>query len=318
MIKKIYKLIKCILKIEMEGFYYLFLIISRGFFLIINIPFILLNKIIKSEKIKGIIKTINKLQEKPVITLVITILFSSFILYEIYIYIPEDKPVKIADDIQTDIIKTNAKEEPEEEKEEEITNLYRKYSSYKINDINFANLKEINSDIVSWLIVDGTNINYPIVQTKDNSYYLNHDFNKMSTINGWTFIDYRNNPNMNDNNTIFYGHNLYNKTAFGSISNLFSNKWYNESNHKIIVLTESSKYEYEIFSLYYSEADSSYLRTNYESSEKYQEFLNSIKEKSVKNFSVDVTSNDRIITLSTCTDDNNGRKVVHAKLMKSL
>ena len=117
MIKKIYKLIKCILKIEMEGFYYLFLIISRGFFLIINIPFILLNKIINSEKIKGIIKTINKLQEKPVITLVITILFSSFILYEIYIYIPEDKTVKIADDIQTDIIKTNAKEEPEEEKE---------------------------------------------------------------------------------------------------------------------------------------------------------------------------------------------------------
>ena len=318
MIKKVLNFIKKILNIEIQGFYYLFLIISRGFFLIISIPFLLLNKIKNNKLTDNIIRLITNLQENPVVVLSITIIFSSLILYKIYLYIPADEAVKIDDNQKIDLKKIDPKEEIKEEKEDNTDyNLYRKFSSYKIKDINFTELKNINSEVVSWLIVDGTNINYPIVQTSNNDFYLEHDINKMSTINGWTFVDYRNNPNMNDDNTIFYGHNLFNKTAFGSISNIFTDKWFNTSNHKIILLNENNIFTYEIFSFYYSEPDSSYLNTNYENRESYQEFLNNIKNKSEKNFSVDVSSNDKIITLSTCTDDNNGRKVVHAKLIKT-
>lgn len=317
MIKLIYNFIKKVLNTEIQGFYYLFLIISRGFFLVIKAPFILLNKITNSKKICYITNGIGKLQENPMITLSISIILSTLVLYNIYLYVPNEETVKIEDDL-VDSINDNSQSEQEksEDKEDkEDYNLYRKFSSYKLSDVNFTKLKEINSDVVSWIIVDGTNINYPIVQASDNNYYLNHDINNMQTINGWTFMDYRNNQDMSDDNTIFYGHNLFNKTAFGSISNIFTDEWFNTSNHKIIILTENNRYTYEIFSIYYSEPDSSYLKTNYSSKEKYQEFLNNTKSKSEKNFSVEVNSDDKIITLSTCTDDNNGRKVVHAKII---
>ena len=315
MIKSVFNFIKNILELEMQGFYYLFLIISRGFFFVISLPFLLISKITKSKTVNSIVNKIDKMEENPVISLVITIIFCSFVLYKIYIYVPNEEVIKIEDNISSEVSKQE--ETPEEEKKEEDYNLYRKFSAYKMSDIDFSKLREINGQVVSWLIVDGTDINYPIVQAADNEYYLSHDINNMSTINGWTFVDYRNDSNMNDDNTIFYGHNLFNKTAFGSISNLFTDKWYNTSNHKIIVLTESNKYTYEVFSVYYSAPDSSYLKYNFNDNGRKQEFFIGLKEKSEVSFSVDVTSDDRIITLSTCTDDNSGRKVVHAKLVNS-
>lgn len=76
--------------------------------------------------------------------------------------------------------------------------------------------------MVAWLSVDSTNINYPIVKYKDNQYYLNHSFDKNYKNSGWVYMDYRNNNKLIDDNIIFYGHNLYNKTSFGSISNIFT------------------------------------------------------------------------------------------------
>lgn len=311
---KMFRFVKKMLYTELQGFYYLFLIISRGFFLIIKLPFLFIKKIFNNKLVDYVINIIGRLQENPISTLMITIVFSSFVLYKIYVYVPNDQTVNVEEGSNVELRKTNSEDN---EKKEEDYNLYRKFAAYKMSDINFSDLKKINNEVVAWLIVDGTNINYPIVKTSDNSYYLDHDINKMSTINGWTFMDYRNNSDMSDNNTIFYGHNLFNKTAFGSISNLFTNGWYNSSNHKIIVLTESGKYMYEIFSIYYSEPDSSYLKNNYSNREHYQEFLNNIIGKSQRNFSVEVTADDNIITLSTCTDDNNGRKVIHAKLISN-
>ena len=87
--------------------------------------------------------------------------------------------------------------------------------------------------------------------------------------------------------------------------------------HKIIYITENKKYIYEVFSIYYSEPVTDYLQTSFYDDNSYTEFLNNLKKKSKYNFKVNVTSSDKIITLSTCTDDNKGRKVVHAKLVTS-
>lgn len=174
---------------------------------------------------------------------------------------------------------------------------------------------KFNKEIVSWISVDSTNINYPIVKSDDNEFYLNHNINKSYDSSGWTFMDYRNNSDLSDFNTIFYGHNLINKTSFGSVSNMFNDKWFETSNHNIVVANKNGKYTYKIFSVYYSEPDSSYLQTNYDNKIEYLDFLNMLKEKSKFNFSEELNENDRIITLSTCTDDNKGRRVVHAKLI---
>ena len=195
-------------------------------------------------------------------------------------------------------------------------NLYKRYAKLDINSISIKKLRKTNENIVSWITVDGTNINYPIVKGNDNSYYLNHDINKDVKMSGWTFLDYRNPIDMSDDNTIFYGHNLANKTAFGSLSNLFKKDWFDTSNHYIVVLTEKGKKVYEIFSVYTINPESYYLQNKFEDKKDLGIFFDTLKTRSIYDFKVKVGPDDKIITLSTCTDDNKGRNVVHAKLIK--
>ena len=80
-----------------------------------------------------------------------------------------------------------------------------------------------NPDTVAWLKIEGTNINYPVVQHKDNEYYLNHDFNKQKNSSGWIFMDYKN--KFDDQNIVIYGHHRRNKSMFGSIDKLFDSNY---------------------------------------------------------------------------------------------
>ena len=143
-------------------------------------------------------------------------------------------------------------------------NLYKRYSKIDINSVSINKLKKTNKDIVSWITVDGTNINYPVVQAKDNNYYLSHDIEKNVKASGWVFMDYRNSFDMSDDNTIFYGHNLANKTSFGSLENVFKSDWFETSNHYIEVLSEKDRYLYEIFSIYTINPEVYYYRFLYE------------------------------------------------------
>lgn len=192
--------------------------------------------------------------------------------------------------------------------------LFKYYGNMQLNQVNIKELRTANSKIVGWLVVDGTNINYPILQTGDNDYYLNNNINDVNDSSGWPFMDYRNNSGMSDDNTIFYGHNLLNNTSFGSISKIFTTNWFNNSSHKIIYLTDNALYTYEIFSVYYINPENYYLQINL-SENSYSKFIEKLKFRSTIDFGVNVDINDKIITLSTCTNDNTGRKVVHAKLI---
>lgn len=194
-------------------------------------------------------------------------------------------------------------------------NLYRIYSSTKLSDVDFSKLKEVNPNVVAWISVDGTNINYPVVQTDNNSYYLDHYINHKYSLNGWIFMDFRNSFDMSDDNTVIYGHNLLNGTAFGTLENLFTKNWLTKSNHEIVILTENKKYTYLIFSVYVSDPEVYYLQTDIYDEGLREEFVNTIKNRSTLKLDTTVTKDDRIITLSTCTNDNKKRKVVHAKLI---
>lgn len=174
-----------------------------------------------------------------------------------------------------------------------------------------------NSETVGWIKIEGTNINYPIVQHKDNDYYLEHDFYKRKTNVGWIFADYRNDLNTLNNNTIIYGHNLINRTMFGEIPNFLKESWLNKKNKPYIKLsTKTTNSVWEIFSIYKTEPTVEYLQAQFNSIENYKEFLNNITKKSKKNFNINVEPTDKIITLSTCDDTGNYRVAVHAKLIK--
>lgn len=193
-------------------------------------------------------------------------------------------------------------------------NYNNQQQSYKNINLNYYINK--NSDTVGWLKIDGTNINYPVVQCKDNDYYLNHDFYKRKTNTGWIFADYRNNFNNLNNNTIIYGHNLVNKTMFGNIPDFLNEKWLNKKNKPYINLTtKKANTTWQIFSIYKIKPTTDYLQTQFNSFETYKNFIEKIKNRSIKNFNIEILPTDKIITLSTCDNSGKYRVVVHAKLI---
>lgn len=299
------------------GFYTLCFILSKGFYFYFVIFFSILYKIFpNSFFLQGKNYFLEK-QDDPTSFLAFILIVLIGIFCYVSFYPNSNSYLSITEELLED------KEESisESVNRETITptdyNLYKKYEKYNWRDISFDDLKKVNSDVVAWIMVDGTHVNYPVVKTNDNDYYLNHDITKNLKGSGWVFMDYRNNSNLGDKNTIFYGHNLLNKTSFGSLSVIFSEEWFNNSNHSIIVLTPSDKHVYEVFSCYVIDPEIYYLQSNFYSDSEYRLFLDTLKSRSIYDFGIDVSENDSIITLSTCTDDNLGRRVIHAKEIKN-
>ena len=284
------------------GFYYLSLILSKGFFFYFYLLASILYKLIPIKLFDNLKKFFKEKQEDSVSILMVILLFLACVC--VYTYFYNDNEIKHVDE------KVLNGEKVKKKKSNDI-NLYRKYSDMDINSVSFDKL---NKKVVLWLMVDGTSINYPVVQGNDNDFYLNHDINGDLKSSGWVFMDYRNDK-LNDDNTIIYGHNLANKTAFGSLNNLFEEKWFNNSNHLIVIRMGNKKYVYEVFSVYEIEPEIYYLQNNFYKKE-YNEFIETIKSRSKYDFNVEVNNKSKILTLSTCTSDNKNRRVVHAVKIK--
>lgn len=205
------------------------------------------------------------------------------------------------------------------EQQEEIpkSDPYWDYINMNLIDVNFNNLKTINKDTKGWIQVNGTNINYPFVQTSNNDYYLTHSFDKSYNSAGWVFLDFRNTTSdFNNKNTIIYAHGRLDKTMFGSLKNILTSGWLNETNNYVIKL--STEYEntlWQVFSVYHIPTTSDYLKVDFTNDEDFNSFTNMLLERSAHNFNTTVSSSDRIITLSTCYNKND-KVVLHAKLIK--
>jgi len=180
----------------------------------------------------------------------------------------------------------------------------------------FNELLKKNDQTVGWIQVNNTKINYPVVQAIDNGFYLNHDFNKKKNSMGWIYMDYRNSNKDLNANTIIYGHNINGGIMFGGLVNALYPNWYNKDvNRTITFNTPYANMKWQIFSIYKIKTTTDYLDSEFESDESYQNFINMIKGRSVKNFGVEVTPQDKILTLSTCAN-NISKIVIHAKLVE--
>lgn len=180
--------------------------------------------------------------------------------------------------------------------------------------IDFAKLKQKNSDAIAWIKVNGTDIDFPVVKGTDNSYYLTHNFDKEKNKAGWIFADYRNKFDGTDKNIIIYGHNMKNGSMFASLKDVIKEEWYNNENNKYIALiTENENCKYQVFSVYQIETEEYYLQINISN---FKEFVEKIKGRSKKKFNVDIKETDSILTLSTCADNTKYRVVLHAVKVK--
>ena len=217
------------------------------------------------------------------------------------------KPVEIIDNDKIEII---------EQEKVPLDNPYWEYVQMNLIDVDFNDLKNINPSTIGWIQVNGTNINYPFVQTNDNKYYLNHSFNKSKNSAGWVFMDYRNNISVLDKNTIIYAHGRLDNTMFGSLKNILTSGWLNNKNNYIVKL--STEYEnnlWQVFSVYKIKTTNDYLQISFISNESFLEFTDKLIKRSNFNFNTKVNENDKILTLSTCYNEKE-KVVLHAKLIK--
>ena len=130
-------------------------------------------------------------------------------------------------------------------------------------------------------------------------------------------MDYRNDANTFDQNTIIYAHSRYDGTMFGSLKTTLTSSWYkNKDNYIIRMSTSKENTMWQIFSTYTIPKEIYYITTNFKNDGDYATFLKTIKERSEEEFSGTVNTNDKILTLSTCKDNFGNRVVMHAKLIK--
>lgn len=193
-------------------------------------------------------------------------------------------------------------------------NPYYDYIEMKMLSVDFAELKTINPNVKGWVNVLGTNINYPFVRATDNEYYLTHSFDGSYNQSGWVFMDYRNGDE--NKHTILYAHARYEGTMFGSLKNILTDGWLNNPNNFIIrtsTATENSLWQ--IFSAYHLPDTSDYLKIAFASDADFLDFTEMLKNRSVYDFHTTIAPSDKILTLSTCYNDDE-RLAVHAKLIK--
>ena len=183
--------------------------------------------------------------------------------------------------------------------------------------VNFEELINTNSDTIAWIKVNGTKIEYPVVKSTGNDFYMTHSFNKSYNSAGWVFMDYRDRFDGTDNNMVIYAHNRKDGSMFGTLKNILTEEWQsNEENFIIPFITKNEKAEYQVFSVYKIEKEDYYITTNFKLDTEFEKFIATIKSRSKKDFNVEVSKEDNILTLSTCADNNKYRVVLHAKKIK--
>ena len=181
--------------------------------------------------------------------------------------------------------------------------------------VDFESLKAINDQIVGWICSDTGIIDYPVLHGKDNSYYLDHLPDGTYNKNGSIFVDCRNLPLFGDRNTIIYGHNMRTGTMFGELVE-YGNDGYYEEHPTLQLITPDGSFELQIFSGYVTSGNSDIYRLTFEDDTDFTAYLERIRSLSDFSTDVEVTAQDKIITLSTCTYDyEDARYVVHCKLV---
>lgn len=200
--------------------------------------------------------------------------------------------------------------------ETDSDNIYWTFVKMNLLDVNLHRLKSLNSDTVGWVQVVGSNVNYPFVQTTDNSFYLKHSFDGTRNSAGWVFLDYRNSADLSDQNNILYAHGRLDTTMFGDLRHILTNGWLSDrANFVVRTSTEDQNAIWQVFSVYHLPTTTDYLQVSFESEDDFQKFLTRITRRSAYDFAAAPNVNDRILTLSTCYNDTE-RMVLHAKLIK--
>jgi len=182
-------------------------------------------------------------------------------------------------------------------------------------NVDFDALYEMNSNVVAWIIIPGTAINYPVVHYSDNERYLYHLFDGTRNRTGAIFADARNNEIFTDKHTIIYGHNMNNGSMFAQITRYRSQEFF-EENPYVFLLTPTGNYAVVLFAGYTANTSASSWNRNFEDDYAFEEWATERQQRSDFVSNIEIKPTDRIVTLSTCTNVNrDGRYVIAGRLL---
>lgn len=183
-----------------------------------------------------------------------------------------------------------------------------------LGNVDLAALREVNSDVVGWIDIPETEVSYPILQTGDNEYYLNHTWEKEWNMLGSIFLECQAAPDFSDFNIIVYGHNMLNDAMFGSLEN-YEDIAHWEAHPSVYIVNDSGAHRYDIFAAYEVGLDEITYGLNISSRPKKQEFIQFSLDQSVIDTGIVPNTLDQVLTLSTCTEQGySTRWVVQAVL----
>lgn len=180
--------------------------------------------------------------------------------------------------------------------------------------IDLDALREVNSDVMGWIYIPDTKINYPLMRGEDNEYYLKHAWDHRKTSVGSIFLEQNNNADLMDFNTILYGHNMNDGSMFAGLRK-FSDQGYWEKHPYVYLVTEAGVYRYDIFAAYKAPVDSVAYGLSFREAQTKAEFLLYALENSKIQTGISPGGYDRILTLSTCSGAGYAHRwVVQARL----
>lgn len=225
-------------------------------------------------------------------------LFLIFSLGAFYLFSTQNNYLKAVKTVKT--VQDNfADEEPDAEDNEEQSSL----------NIDWNGLKSLNPDVIAWIDIPGTEISYPILQSRDNNEYLRLNIYRKPSKAGCIFTDSRNKTPFKDFSTVIHGHNLQNRSIMFSNLKKYRNKAFAEEHKAVyIYLPDGSCLEYTVFA---------FLKVNIHDTFVYStdisdtfSFLNSVAENNLLNTDTDLSLISSVITLSTCTNKNPDERFV--------
>lgn len=169
-----------------------------------------------------------------------------------------------------------------------------------LRNMDFQALREVNPDVIGWIVVPGTGISYPMVQAGDNDYYLHRTWNLTNSIVGSIFMDANCTPDLGDFNTLIYGHNMANGSMFGELRQ-FKTTAYRNYHPVFLITTDTGVYTYRIFSAFEASVTDPVFMIQVGRNDEKQSLIDCTVEKSVIATGIIPSIEDHIVTLSTCT-----------------
>lgn len=226
------------------------------------------------------------------------IVFSGFQIYEIL------SEYRAADVVKDDLQQFKPVAKPSDESTTEEVE----------EDISFAALVEKYSDIAGWLTIDDTNIDYVYAQGKNNDEYLRSTLDHEYLISGTVFLDYRSAKDLSDFNSIIFGHLMNNGTMFADIEKFQKKDYFDAHKTGTIITSDEKAYNLEV--LAYLVVDSSD-QIVYDPTIKSEQFIPYIKQNAINYRDLEISGNDRVVTLSTCSNlSEEARCILVAKLVE--